>query len=75
MHEIAWSTAAGDTPRGPPAELQLLGEHLAHCQVHSSRWFALRCGGEAVQAFLAARLVTTLLIGALLLAAGLGLLG
>lgn len=74
LHEIAWSTAAaGRASRPPVADLQLLGEHLVLCRARSGRWFALQCGGEALRGFLAARLVTTLLIG-LLLAAGIGLL-
>jgi hypothetical protein len=74
MHEIAWSTAAaGRAGRSPVAELEGLGDHLALCRALNGRWFALQCGGEVVRTFLAAHLVTTLLIG-LLLAAGIGLL-
>lgn len=74
MHEIAWSTAAaGRVSRPPVAELDGLGDHLALCRAHSGRWFALQCGGEALRAFLAAHLVTTLLIGLLVVVAGIGL--
>lgn len=70
-----WATAAAGQPsRIRPAELQALGDHLAHCRARSGRWFALQCGGEAVRCFLASRLVTTLLF-ALLLAAGIVLIG
>lgn len=70
-----WATAAAGQPsRIRPAELQALGDHLAHCRARSGRWFALQCGGEALHGFLASRLVTTLLF-ALLLVAGIVLMG
>ena len=43
-------------------ELLDLGDHLSLCSGGSGRWFALRCAGEAVHAFLAARLVTTVVV-------------
>lgn len=51
-------------------ELSALGEHLLLCRSLSGRLFVLRCAAEAVQGFVAARFVTTLVV--LLLVLGLG---
>ncbi len=51
-------------------ELSALGEHLLLCRSLSGRLFVLRCAAEAVQGFVAARFVTTLVV--LLLILGLG---
>lgn len=68
-----WSTAAfGEAADASPLELSLLGEHLQACRSLCGRLFALGCAAEAALAFLAARIVTTLLAVALL--AGLGAL-
>lgn len=48
-----------------------LGAHLNSCRSVNGRWFVLRCGVDAVHQFLAPRLVTTLVVIALL--AGIGL--
>jgi hypothetical protein len=64
-----WNTSSfGHTADTSPAELSQLGAHLRACRGISGRWFSLRCGGEAVHRFLAARIVTTLCVVALLVA-------
>lgn len=66
-----WSTASfGEATETSPVELSALGEHLALCRSLSGRLFALRCALEAARDFVAARVVTSLVI--LMLAAGLG---
>ena len=51
-------------------ELSTLGEHADQCKESSGRLFALRCAADAVHAFFAPRLITTLVI--LGLAIGIG---
>lgn len=64
----SWSTSSfGHTADTSPAELSALGAHLQTCHGVSGRWFALQCGGEAVRRFLAARVVTTLVVAAALI--------
>jgi hypothetical protein len=70
-HVIAtpsWSTASfSDTTDTSPIELSALGDHLDLCQGSRGRLFTLRCVGEAVHGFVAARFVTTLVVVALLI--------
>lgn len=47
-------------------ELSLLGEHLQACHSLCGRRFALGCAAEAAAAFVAARIVTSLIVVALL---------
>jgi hypothetical protein len=62
-----WSTSSfGHTADTSPAELSQLGAHLRTCRRISGRGFALLCGGEAVHRFLASRIVTTLVVVALI---------
>jgi hypothetical protein len=64
----SWSTASfGDTADTSPMELSALGEHLDLCKVSQGRLFALRCAAEAMNGFVAARFVTTLVVLAALL--------
>jgi len=66
-----WSTASfGDSADTKPMELSALGEHLHLCRSLSGRLFVLRCGAEAVQGFVAARFVTTVVVLALLIGLG-----
>lgn len=66
-----WSTASfGEAADTSPMELSALGEHLQTCRSLSGRLFVLRCTAEAVQSFVAARFVTTLVVGALILGLG-----
>jgi hypothetical protein len=63
-----WSTASfGETADTSPMELSALGEHLDLCKESHGRWFALQCAAESVNGFLAARVVTTLVVAAFLI--------
>ncbi len=63
-----WSTASyGDTADTSPVELSALGDHLDACKPLKGRWFAARCMAEAMHGFVASRLVTTLVVAALLI--------
>jgi hypothetical protein len=65
-----WITSSfGHTADTSPAELSQLGAHLRSCHGTSGRLFALKCGGEAVHRFLAARIVTTLVVAIVLIGA------
>lgn len=71
LHRPAhWHTASfGASADTSPMELSMLGEHLGRCRGRSARWSALRCGVESLHRFIASRLMTTLVIATLLLAA------
>lgn len=61
-----WSTSSyGESPETKPAELEALRQHLTQCRATDGRVAALLCGWLRVQAFVASRLVTTLLLLAL----------
>lgn len=63
-----WSTSTFSTSADTsPMELSALGEHLGHCQGVNGRLFALHCVADTMNGFLAARLVTTLVVAALLI--------
>jgi len=65
-----WSTASfGDTVDTSPMELSALGEHLDLCKGSHGRWFAVQCVGEALNGFIAARFVTTLVVATFLIGA------
>lgn len=65
-----WSTASiGDAADTSPAELSELGEHLGHCRRWSGRLFTLQCRAQRLHAFVAGRIVTTLVVVGLLYAA------
>lgn len=58
-----WSTAAiADAADTSPMELSALGAHVDRCNGCRGRWFTLRCAADAVHAFVAPRLITTLLV-------------
>ena len=66
-----WRTAAdGDAAATSPVDLATLGDHLGDCGARSGRLFSLRCGSELLGGFVAARLMTSLLLVSLLLIAG-----
>jgi hypothetical protein len=66
----SWSTASfGSSADTSSTEWLALGEHLDLCQGSRGRLFALQCVAEAVNGFVAARVVTTLTILALLIGA------
>jgi hypothetical protein len=57
-----------------PADLAPLGEHLQRCRGAAGRHFALRCGAETVQGFVAARLISSVLVVLALLGGGIWLM-
>jgi len=64
-----WSTSSfGHAAIASPAELSELGAHLRACSCTSGHLYALQCG-EAVHGFLAARIVTTLVVSAVVIGA------
>jgi hypothetical protein len=65
-----WSTASfGDSADTSPMELSALGAHMAACKTLTGRLFAARCAAEAMHGFVASRIVTTLVVAALLIGA------
>ena len=67
-----WSTSAfAQEHSGDDNVSSALGEHLNSCRSVNGRWFAVRCGVDAVHRFLAPRLVTTLVVLALLVGSAL----
>ena len=50
-------------------ELSALGEHMDHCKGTHGRLFTLHCVAETLNRFLSSRLVTTLVVAALLIGA------
>lgn len=70
LERLRWSTTSfGDSVHTSAPELQALSEHLSLCGALRGRWFSLRCGAEAMNGFVAARFVTTLVLLALMLGA------
>jgi hypothetical protein len=66
-----WSTASyGGNTDTSPLELGALGEHMQVCKVSKGRLFGLHRAAHQVHGFVAARFVTSLLLAALLIAAG-----
>ena len=63
----SWSTSCFGQPADTsPAELAALGEHLGQCKRSRSRLNALMGEAEGVQQFFAVRMLTTLVLIALL---------
>ena len=63
-----WSTASfGDNADTSPMELSALGAHRVACKPLKGHLFAARCAAEAMHGFVASRLVTTLVVAALLI--------
>ena len=63
-----WSTASfGETADTSPMELSALGSHMAACKILKGRLFAARCVAEAMHGFVSGRMVTTLVVAALLI--------
>jgi hypothetical protein len=68
----SWSPAAfAASMTNTSIELGELGLHLDACRHLGGRWLVLRCGIEEVHRFMAARLVTTLMVIALVTVASL----
>ena len=64
----AWSTASfGGSADTSPMDLDALGEHLSQCNTVHGRFFAMHCVAERMNAYVTARLVTTLVVATLLL--------
>ena len=62
-----WSTSSlGEPVDTSPMELSALGKHLDLCAGSRGRWFDVQCLAEAMNGFVAPRLVTTLVIVTLL---------
>ena len=62
----SWATSAfPEAADSAPMDLSALGEHVDHCNGSRSRWFALQCAADRVSAFVAPRLVTTVVLVAL----------
>lgn len=63
-----WSTASfGDSADTSAMEFSALGAHMAACKTLTGRMFAARCAAEAMHGFVASRIVTTLVVAALLI--------
>ncbi len=63
----SWSTASfGGSADTSPMDLDALGEHLSHCNTVHGRFFAVHCAAERMNAYVTARLVTTLVVATLL---------
>ena len=63
-----WSTASfGDTADTLPMELTVLGDHLRQCKGAHGHLFALQCAAQHMEGFVAARLMTSLVVVALLI--------
>lgn len=54
------TTPFADSAEALAADLKALGAHLVNCQRSRGRWFALSSMVETAHAFMAPRLVTTL---------------
>lgn len=64
----SWTTASfGDAADTSPMELSALSEHLDLCRGARGRLFSLHCAAESAHRFMAARLVTTAAVAALLI--------
>ena len=61
------TSSFGDTADTLTTESFALGEHLMTCKTLTGRLFNARCAAEAVHGFVASRLVTTLVVAALLI--------
>lgn len=63
-----WSTSTfSNNADTSPMELSALGEHLGHCKGARGRLFTLHCVAETLNGFLSSRLVTTLVVAALMI--------
>jgi hypothetical protein len=66
-----WATASIDSAADTsPMELSVLGAHVDRCNGSRGRWFGLQCTADALAAFLAPRLVTTLVVVAIAFGVG-----
>jgi hypothetical protein len=67
-----WSTSTfAANAHNSAMEQSALAEHLELCKGLTGRLFALRCGANAIHCFVAPRVVTTLVVAALLMSVSL----
>ena len=63
-----WSTSSfGVAPSTSPIELSALGKHLDLCNGSRGHFFTLQCVAQTINSVVAPRLVTTLVVIALLI--------
>ncbi len=63
-----WSTASNSQSTDTlPGDLSALGEHLYHCQKIHRHVLTLHCVAQSLRGFLAARFVTTVVLGVVFL--------
>jgi len=61
--EQDWHTAsAGTFPETSPGELTALGEHASECEKQRGRLFSVQCAFDTLEALMAARFWTTMLV-------------
>ena len=66
-----WATSAIDgTPDTSPMDLSALGAHVDRCNGSRGRMFGLRCAADSLSGFLAPRIVTTLVVVAIVFGVG-----
>ncbi len=67
---LRWTTSShADATHSQPMEIDALGAHLGHCIGAREPWFLIGCLGEAVHNFVAPRIVTTLSMALVVIAA------
>ena len=70
-----WSTASKGLVTDTSAiDLLTLGEHLDHCQSGNRHLRSLHCAAQNIRGFMAARIVTTVMLVVVILGANLWLL-
>jgi hypothetical protein len=66
-----WATSAIDgTADTLPMDLSALGAHVDRCNGSRGRMFGLRCAADSLSGFLAPRIVTTLVVVAIVFGVG-----
>ncbi|MEO7128791.1 MAG: hypothetical protein ABI040_08015 [Rhodoferax sp.] len=66
-----WSTSSfGDVPSTSPMELSALGTHLEQCNGARGHTFPLRCAAQAINRWVALRLLTTSVVVVMLIGVG-----
>jgi hypothetical protein len=61
-----WNTSSfANSPVTSPIELANLGEHLSRCHRQRGSFFALKCMGDSLREFLAPRVMTILVVFAM----------
>ncbi len=66
-----WATSSfGDSAEASPIETSSLARHLGACEKSRGRMFFFRCSLDSMHGFLLPRMVTSLVVIALLIGAG-----